>query len=165
MSEKLYCLLEEIGVMFEKHEHPAVFTCEEASKHLSHLLAPPNKNLFLRDKKGTEHFLVTVSEEKRVDLKGLSDVLGSSRLSFGSPERLKRSLDLEPGSVSILGLMNDREGKVKFFIDQDLLKATHIQSHPLVNTATLEIPVEDMRKFLNHTGHEMREIKIPQLRE
>jgi len=105
----IYEFLDANNVSYERHDHPEVFTVEESKKLSPELNGASTKNLFLRDKKGIRHFLVTVPEDKKVDLKALSSALDSSRLSFASPERLKTHLGIDPGSVSLLALANDSE--------------------------------------------------------
>ena len=105
-------------------------------------------------------FLVTVQEDKQIDLKALSGKLDSSRLSFASPERLKNHLGIEPGSVSLLALANDHDKKVEAFIDKDIWQEEAILCHPLVNTSTLVIPRKDMGQFLEKTGHGVKLIEI-----
>ncbi|MEC8939722.1 MAG: prolyl-tRNA synthetase associated domain-containing protein [SAR324 cluster bacterium] len=156
----IYEFLEANQVEYERHDHEAVFTVEESKKLSPELEGASTKNLFLRDKKGSRHFLVTVPEDKQVDLKALSGKLDCSRLSFASPERLKTHLGIEPGSVSLLALANDNENKVEAFIDQDIWQAEAILCHPLVNTSTLVIPREDMRQFLEKTGHGVKLIEV-----
>ena len=157
----IYEFLDANNVSYERHDHQAVFT-EEESKILSpELNGASTKNLFLRDKKGIRHFLVTVLEDKKVDLKALSYVLDSSRLSFASPERLKKHLGIEPGSVSLLALMKDSENNVEVFIDKEIWEDEAILCHPLVNTSTLVVPHKDMKSFLEKTGHGVRLIEVP----
>jgi Ala-tRNA(Pro) deacylase len=156
----IYEFLEANQVEYERHDHEAVFTVEESKKLSPELEGASTKNLFLRDKKGSRHFLVTVPEDKQVDLKALSGKLDCSRLSFASPERLKTHLGIEPGSVSLLALANDHEKKVEAFVDQDIWQAEAILCHPLVNTSTLVIPREDMRQFLEKTGHGVKLIEV-----
>ena len=156
----IYEFLEANQVEYERHDHEAVFTVEESKKLSPELEGASTKNLFLRDKKGARHFLVTVPEDKQVDLKALSGKLDCSRLSFASPERLKTHLGIEPGSVSLLALANDNENKVEAFIDQDIWQAEAILCHPLVNTSTLVIPREDMGQFLEKTGHGVKLIEV-----
>jgi Ala-tRNA(Pro) deacylase len=156
----IYEFLEANQVEYERHDHEAVFTVEESKKLSPELEGASTKNLFLRDKKGSRHFLVTVPEDKQVDLKALSGKLDCSRLSFASPERLKTHLGIEPGSVSLLALANDNENKVEAFIDQDIWQAEAILCHPLVNTSTLVIPREDMGQFLEKTGHGVKLIEV-----
>ena len=156
----IYEFLEAHQVEYERHDHEAVFTVEESKKLSLELEGVSTKNLFLRDKKGSRHFLVTVPEDKQVDLKALSGKLNCSRLSFASPERLKTHLGIEPGSVSLLALANDHENKVEAFVDKDIWLAEAILCHPLVNTSTLVIPREDMGQFLEKTGHRVKLIEI-----
>ena len=156
----IYEFLEANQFEYERHDHEAVFTVEESKKLSPELEGASTKNLFLRDKKGARHFLVTVPEDKQVDLKALSGKLDCSRLSFASPERLKTHLGIEPGSVSLLALANDNENKVEAFIDQDIWQAEAILCHPLVNTSTLVIPREDMGQFLEKTGHGVKLIEV-----
>lgn len=149
------------GIPFQRFDHEAVFTCEESAK-LPPMPGADTKNLFLRDDKGKRHFLVTVGHEKAVDLKALAKLLGIKGLGFASPERLKKFLGVEPGSVTILGLVNDKEHAVEVFIDEDVWKHDAICCHPLVNTATLSIPREGMEKFLSVTRHIPRILDVPQ---
>jgi Ala-tRNA(Pro) deacylase len=156
----IYEYLDANEVAYERHDHEAVFTVEESKQLSPELEGASTKNLFLRDKKGSRHFLVTVQEDKQVDLKVLSGKLDSSRLSFASPERLKTHLGIEPGSVSLLALANDYDNKVEAFIDQDIWQAEAILCHPLVNTSTLVIPREDLGQFLEKTGHGLKLIEV-----
>lgn len=118
------------------------------------------KNLFLRDKNGKRHFLVVVGYEKNVDLKKLKEVLEVQKLGFASEERLKKYLGVEPGSVTLLGLINDGEHIVEVFIDEKLWGES-FQCHPLVNTATLVISSEGIKDFLASTGHAYQIINVP----
>lgn len=156
----IYEYLDANEVAYERHDHEAVFTVEESKQLSPELEGASTKNLFLRDKKGSRHFLVTVQEDKQVDLKVLSGKLDSSRLSFASPERLKTHLGIEPGSVSLLALANDYDNKVEAFIDQDIWQAEAILCHPLVNTSTLVIPRKDLGQFLEKTGHGLKLIEV-----
>jgi Ala-tRNA(Pro) deacylase len=150
------------GIACERYDHEAVFTCEQAEGLGIPTDAAGTKNLFLRDRKGRRHFLVTVSAEKTVDLKALEEILGARGLSFASEDRLERHLGLQAGSVTILGVLNDRQGSVEVIVDEDLWKCTAIQCHPMVNTSTLAVSVDGIRRFLELTGHEPRIIRIPE---
>lgn len=156
----IYNFLEDNKISYQRFDHPAVYTCEEAEKLCPPMPGVSLKNLFLRDNKGERHFLVVVGYEKSVDLKTLKDVLGVSKLGFASPERLQKYLGVEPGSVTILGLVNDLEHNVEVFIDASLW-AKDFQAHPLVNTATLVINNEGIRKFFEATGHSYKIIDVP----
>ncbi len=153
--------IEEHGIAYTRHDHPAVYTVEEADQLVPDLPGAKTKNLFLRDDKGKRHFLVLVPSDKRVNLKALKGVLGVKRISFGSPERLKKHLGIEPGAVSLLAVYNDSEHKVEVVMDQDLWEADIFLFHPLVNTSTLVIKKRDIERFLDITGHGLKIVKIP----
>jgi len=144
-----------------RHEHAAVMTVAESEQLVPKLPGAKTKNLFLRDKKGLKHFLVTIPASLSVDLAQLGDMLGAGRLGFGSAERLLKYLCLTPGSVSVLGLVNDPEHCVQCVIDQNLWDAEAIQAHPLINTATMVIPHAQLEKFLVATGHTPLVIRVP----
>jgi len=149
------------GISAPRHEHPAVMTCEEADRLVPRLPGAKSKNLFLRDRKGLRHLLVTVPPERAVDLNALGAALGVGRLGFASPERLHKHLAITPGSVSLLALMNDRAHAVELVIDRTLWEAAAIQAHPLVNTATMVLAHADLERFLAATGHAPCIIDVP----
>ena len=157
----IYSLLDQLAIPYQRFDHPPVFTCEEASRLLPDLPAAKTKNLFLRDPKSERLFLVVSPEEHRVDLKALADMLGVKRLSFGSPERLDAVLGLTPGSVTLLAMMRDREKAVELVVDEAIWKAEQVQCHPLVNTATLIIRLDDVRRLLTHLGREATVMRLP----
>ena len=157
----IYEFLDSINVSYERFDHPAVYTVSEAKKLSPEMDGASTKNLFLRDKKGIRHFLVVVPQDKQVDLKELSSILEASRLSFASPDRLKKYLGIEPGSVSILALLNDPEKTVEVFVDNELWNAEIILCHPLVNTSTLAITRDWIKQFLEKTGHNLMLVEIP----
>lgn len=161
MSElKVYEALERLGISYAKHDHPPVFTVEEAEKHWENIEGAHCKNLFLRNKKGNRHYLVILESAKRADLKILNAKLGEDRLSFASPERLRRYLGLETGAVSPFGLINDSKNEVEVVIDQDLKKAERVNFHPNVNTATVGLDFTDFEKFLSWCGNRIRYLQF-----
>jgi Ala-tRNA(Pro) deacylase len=141
------------GIVYEKFEHRAVFTCEEAEQ-LPPMPGMGTKNLFLRDKKGKRHFLVCLPYDKKLSLKDFAERVGVQGVSLASPERLRAHLGVEAGSVTIIGLVNDTQHAVELWIDEELWQAALIHGHPLRNTATLSIPHEGVVAFLQTTGHE-----------
>jgi Ala-tRNA(Pro) deacylase len=157
----IHTFLDSLGIAYEHYNHPAVFTCEQAKELTLDIPGADTKNLFLRDKNAKRHFLVTVGHEKKVDLRALSELLNVQKLSFGSPERLMKYLGVEPGSVTILGLMNDTDHTVEFFVDEDVWQAESFRVHPLVNTASLVISKQGIEKFLQTTGHELQVLNVP----
>ena len=157
----IYSFLKRHGIAYERQDHPAVFTVAQARRLVPPLPGAKTKNLFLRDRKGERHFLVVVGYEKAVDLKAMSSVLGVSKLGFASPERLQRYLGVDPGAVSILGVVNDARGDVEVIVDRVLWQANAFQCHPLVNTSTLVISRADIKRFLDATGHQVRIVDVP----
>ena len=157
----IYEFLDSVDVLYERFDHPAVYTVSEAKEMSPEIDGASTKNLFLRDKKGIRHFLVVVPQDKQVDLKELSSILEASRLSFASPDRLKKYLGIEPGSVSILALLNDPEKIVEVFVDNELWNAEIILCHPLVNTSTLAITRNGIKQFLEKTGHNLMLVEVP----
>ena len=106
--------------------------------------------------------LVVVPAQKQVDIKALGGVIGADRLSFGSPDRLKRYLGVDPGSVTILALMRDPDHAVEVVFDESLGKEEAFQFHPLVNTSTLVISRDNLLRFIDATGHEVRNLEVPE---
>ena len=157
----IYAFLDAHEVRYDRTDHPAVFTVEESKRLVPPLPATQTKNLFLRDQKGARHFLVVVGHDTQVDLKALATVLRATKLSLGSPERLMTHLGIEPGSVSLLALVNDVDRRVEVFIDRPLWQAGALACHPLVNTVTLVIPHEGIERFLKATGHEAHPVDVP----
>lgn len=156
----IYAFLSSHGITYQRFDHDAVFTCEQSAK-LPPMPGADTKNLFLKDDKGRRHWLVSVPHEKQVDLKALAAMLGERRLGFASPERLKKYLGVEPGSVTILGLVHDMEHAVTFVIDASIWNTESVQCHPLVNTGTLVIPHAGLETFLKATGHTPKVLDVP----
>lgn len=149
------------GISFEKFDHPAVFTCEEAERLCPPMPGTATKNLLLRDRKGEQNFLVVVGYDTAADLKGLKELLKVDKLSFASPERLLSLLGVTPGAVTLLGIMNDTDHRVDVILDEAIWNAGALQCHPLVNTSTLVIPHAGIARFLETTGHAPRILRVP----
>lgn len=149
-----------LGIPYERHEHPPVATVQEAEQHWAGIAATHAKNLFLRNQKGTRHFLVVLEAHKRADLAALGLALGEGRLTFASPERLLKYLGLTPGAVSPFGLINDPERHVAVVIDETIRDADRVAFHPNVNTQTIVLAGADFQRFLADTGHAVRWIAV-----
>ncbi len=122
-----------LSIKYEYHEHVAVYTSEQARRLIPPLAGASAKNLFLRDRKGHRHFLLSLPDTKVMDLKSLAASLGLSGLSLASPERLLKYLGITPGAVSLMALVNDTQDKVEVLVDDDLWQADYLQCHPFVN--------------------------------
>jgi Ala-tRNA(Pro) deacylase len=161
MKSALYAFLEQHALAYQRFEHPPVYTCEEARALCPDMPGAETKNLFLCDGKGIRHLLVAVPADAAVDIKALSQQLDAKGLRFASPERLQRHLGLQPGSVTLLAALNDRDGAVEVVIDAALWQADAILCHPLVNTETLAVPRAELARFLELTGHPPKVLAIP----
>ena len=139
--------------VYQRLEHPAVFTCAEADSHHAGIEAVSTKNLFLCDKKGRRFFLAVTSCEKTVKLDSLSVQLNSPHLRFGSEENLMRLLGVTRGSVTMMGLANDTEHQVELWVDEEIWRDENFLCHPLVNTATLVLSKAELERFFELTGH------------
>jgi Ala-tRNA(Pro) deacylase len=157
----VYAALDALGISYERHEHPAVFTAADASQFWDPIPGVQCKNLFLRNKKGDRHYLVVVEIGKRVDLKDLVRTVADDRLSFGSAERLMAELGLTPGSVSPFGLINDADGSVRVLIDQDLKGADRLIFHPNINTASVVVSWGGLERFLATRANRVAVISLP----
>lgn len=153
-APELFRFLGELGIDTKTVTHPPLFTVEQSQALRGQIAGAHTKNLFLRDRKDA-HFLVTVEEEAEVDLKRIHTLIGASgKVSFGKPEMLMEYLGVIPGAVTPLGLINDREGKVRFVLDQALATAEIVNAHPLTNEATTSLSGADLLRFVKATGHE-----------
>lgn len=161
-KEKIYQLLEEKQIQFDRLEHGAVYTMEEMDAAGITAKGTVCKNLFLRDSKGKRHFLVTAPENKRVDLKQLAEKIGSTRLSFGSAERLAKYLGVQQGSVSPLGILNDESQSVVFVADEDLKNDPAVGVHPNDNTATIWLKFSDLQKLIQDHGNSIVFVHLPE---
>ena len=155
--QQLFAKLEALGIAQRTVEHPPVFTVEEAKALRGNLPGHHIKNLFLRNKK-EEMWLVVALEDRAIDLKRLGEALGAGRLSFGSPDRLRRHLGVEPGSVTPLALVNDETRVVRLALDRGLAESGPdgggpVNAHPLVNTMTTAIAIADLLRLFEATGH------------
>ena len=159
-EQELLDFLSSSGILYQRYEHPAVYTCEQASLFTLDCPGAHTKNLFLEGD-NQNLYLITTLESKRIDFKRLEKVLQTRRLRFGSPEKMGRYLGVEPGSVTMLSLINDHASQVRLLVDADLKNETAWQCHPLVNTSTLVITSRDMERFFSLTHHSLEYVEIP----
>jgi len=158
---EIYSFLQQNDIHYQRIDHPAVFTCEQAAALVPAFDGAETKNLFLKDKKGRHHFLVVTDYGKTVALRDLGPRLGVTGLSFASADRLAEYLGVAPGSVTLLALVNDRDRRVTVVIDRDLWQEAAFGCHPLVNTSTLVLARTELEKFIRATGHPIQLIDIP----
>jgi Ala-tRNA(Pro) deacylase len=158
--DELFAFLDSLGITVTTKTHPPMFTVADSQVLRGEIAGGHTKNLFLKDKKDN-FFLVTVDEEAEVDLKQIHHLIGaSSRVSFGKPEALMELLGVVPGSVTVFGLINDTEKRVKLVLDAPLMENEIVNAHPLSNEATTSIASGDLLTFVKATGHEPLVLKV-----
>ena len=153
---RTYDLLDSLGIQYERVDHEEANTME-ACLAIDEILAPAVicKNLFLCNTQQTKFYLLMIREDKKFKTKDISKQINSARLSFAPAEYMERFLDITPGSVSVMGLMNDKENQVQLLVDEDVLKGEYFGCHPCINTSSLKLKVEDVfGKFLEAIHHE-----------
>lgn len=158
---RTYDLLDKLGVAYERVDHEAAMTmevCQEIDKVLQATIC---KNLFLCNRQENKFYLLMIPDTKVFHTKDLSAQINSSRLSFAKPEYMEKFLDITPGSVSVLGLMNDTENHVQLLIDEDVLKGEFIGCHPCINTSSIRFHTSDLvEKVLPAVNHEFIKVKL-----
>jgi len=145
--------LEALGISFERYEHPPLASAADAAPYWADIDAAHTKNLFLRNQKGTRHYLLVIELLKRADLRAVANQIGDGKLSFGTPEQLMTLLGVTPGSVSPFGLIHDTARQVRVCLDRDLKTRERISFHPNINTATLVLTFRDFERFLADRGN------------
>jgi len=158
---RTYDLLDSLGIRYQRIDHEAAYNmaaCDEIDAMLDVTMC---KNLFLCNRQKTEFYLLLLPGDKKFKTKELSNQINTARLSFADAEYMLKYLDILPGSVSVMGLMNDKDCAVKLLIDEDVLAAGYIGCHPCVCTASLKIKTSDVvEKFLPATKHGFRTVKL-----
>ena len=164
---RVYDLLDSLGIAYQRVDHEAAMTmeaCGEIDQALSKGVENEVeicKNLFLCNRQATEFYLLLIPGDKPFKTKYLSAQIGSSRLSFAKPEAMQEYLDITPGSVSVMGLMNDRDKRVQLLIDEDVLAAEYFACHPCINTSSLRFRTGDLiEKVIPAMGHEPKMVKL-----
>lgn len=159
---RVYDLLDALHIPYQRIDHEAAMTMEACAAVDEALGATICKNLMLCNRQCTEFYLLLLPGNKPFKTKELSKQIGSSRLSFAAPEYMEQFLDITPGSLSILGLMNDKENKVQLLIDRDVLGGEWIGCHPCINTSSLRIPTKDMlERLIPAMNHPYRTVALP----
>lgn len=160
-KQEVYDFLNDKGISFEITEHKAVYNMDELAEVALPYPEADAKNLFVRDDKKRNYYLITVKGDKRVDLKAFQQQNGTRRLSFASADDLMAIMKLIPGSVTPLGVLNDAECKVQVYLDRDFLDAPgKIGVHPNDNTATVWLQTEDLLSIIKDHGNTVQTVQI-----
>ena len=161
-EEKTYNFLDSISLSYRTLKHPKADTMEECLKVRDRINAPVAKNLFLTNKQQTQFYLLLTPGEKVFKTKFLSSQINSARLSFANEEHMQKLLGVKPGSVTVLGLMNDTENKVKLLIDEDLKQEAMFACHPCINTASVVFSFKDLiEKVIPSLSHSIHWVSLP----
>lgn len=151
---RVYDFLDSLNIEYVTADHERADTMEACNKIDEALDVVMCKNLFLCNRQKTNFYLLMMPGNKPFKTKELSSQINSARLSFASADAMLEFLDIQPGAVSVMGLMNDKENNVKLLVDEDILKDEYIGCHPCVNTSSLKIKTEDIfDKFINAVNH------------
>lgn len=158
---RVYDLLDSLHIEYERTDHEKADTMEECHDIDAVLNATVCKNLFLCNRQKTNFYLLMMPGEKPFKTKELSSQINSARLSFASPEDMERLLDITPGSVSVMGLMNDKDNQVQLLVDEDVLEGEYLGCHPCINTSSLKMKTKDVfERFLPAVHHNMLTVHL-----
>jgi Ala-tRNA(Pro) deacylase len=158
---RVYDFLDEVGVSYQRVDHEALATMDACLEVDELLGVHMCKNLFLCNEQKTKFYLLLMPGDKKFKTKDLSKQIGSARLSFGSYEDMEKYLDITPGSVSIMGVMNDKDNQVQLLLDEDIMKEKYLACHPCINTSSIKVKMEDvLERFLPAVGHEPIVVKL-----
>lgn len=151
---RVYDLLDSLAIEYFRTDHEHADTMEECNKIDAVLDVVICKNLFLCNRQKTDFYLLMMPGNKPFKTKELSSQINSARLSFAPPDAMLEYLDIKPGAVSVMGLMNDKDNHVKLLVDEDVLKDEYVGCHPCVNTSSLKLKTEDVfGKYLKAVNH------------
>ena len=157
--EDLYKLLESLNIKFKVFEHPPFYTVSEAKKYRKDMCGFHTKNLFLRDK-NKKSYLVIAHEDSVIDLALLPERIRSSRLSFGSKERLFEELGVFPGAVTPLSVVNNPKRNINIFLDAEMSQQDNIFCHPLVNDRTISLSYKSLLTYFDHLGLSFKTVSL-----
>lgn len=158
---RTYDLLDGLGVEYDRVDHAPAMTMEDCKEVDEILESMVCKNLFLCNRQETAFYLLMIPDTKVFHTKDLSAQIGSARFSFAKPEYMEKFLDITPGSVSVMGLMNDTEHRVKLLIDEDVLSSEYVGCHPCINTSSIRFRTSDLvEKILPAMEHDFIKVKL-----
>ena len=160
-ERRVYDLLDELGIPYQRIDHEPADNMEACREIDETLQATICKNLFLCNRQQTNYYLLMMPDTKNFKTKEISGQIGSARLSFAPFDKMEEFLDIHPGAVSVMGLMNDKENKVQLLVDEDVLKGEYLGCHPCVNTSSLKLKTKDVFEvFLKAVHHDYRTVVL-----
>ncbi|MGC6770282.1 prolyl-tRNA synthetase associated domain-containing protein [Enterococcus sp. LJL51] len=157
---KVASVLKDMNIAFEIVEHPPVFTTEEADSYIVGIPGVRTKSMFLTNKKKTAYYLLIMDDSKRVDMNKFKEMVGETRIKMASSESLMEQMQLSPGSVSIFGLLNNKQKNIQVFFDQAILSEKRMSFHPNMNTKTIFLDTCAVLTFVKETGFDYTAIDL-----
>lgn len=158
---RVYDMLDAAGVEYQRIDHEAVYTMGECEERETLLNAKICKNLFLCNRPKTHFYMLMIPGDKKLKMKELSKQLGLPHLSFADEKYMEEFLDITPGSVSIMGLMNDKDNRVELLVDEDVINSEYLGCHPCINTTSLRLKTKDVfEKILPIMRHDFKTVKL-----
>ncbi|OGR27470.1 MAG: DNA-binding protein [Desulfobacterales bacterium RIFOXYA12_FULL_46_15] len=158
-QEELLNVLDKIGIEYTNHEHPAVYTVEEADRHHEGIEGIHSKNLFFKDRKKNLILIVTLSD-KPIKIKEVEKKIDTKGLTFGKPELLAEVLGVIPGAVTPLAVINAKNHDLRVILDEEMMEHELLNFHPIVNTATTTLASKDLLKFMEHCNQGVEIIRL-----
>ena len=158
-QEELLHVLDKIGIDYTNHEHPAVYTVEEADLHHDGIDGVHSKNLFFKDRKKNLILIITLSD-KPIKIKEIEKKIDTKGLTFGKPDLLTEVLGVIPGAVTPLAVINAKNHDVRVILDEEMMEHALLNFHPLVNTATTTLASKDLMKFMEHCNQRVEIIRL-----
>ena len=160
MRKQLLEQLKSLNINYKIKEHPPVATVQEAREHWKDVPGTHCKNLFLRDKRGKQHYLVVLEKDQPFSFDTINEILGNEKVSFASERRLMKHLQLTPGSVTPFGVISDTENHVIVLLDEQLKTSELINFHPNINTATVTLSFSDFERFMHQCGNTFKYLDL-----
>ncbi|MBQ0146371.1 MAG: prolyl-tRNA synthetase associated domain-containing protein [Lachnospiraceae bacterium] len=161
-EKRVYDFLDSMGIQYSRVDHSSAFTMEDCKSIDEALGVALCKNLFLCTGNKKQYFLLLMPDDKPFKTKNITAQIGTGRLSFGSADKMLEYLDIEPGAVSVMGLMNDHDNSVKLLVDKDLLDEEYFACHPCVNTSSIRLKTSDVfGLYLKEVHHDMQVVELP----
>lgn len=160
MTNRVMTKLDELAISYETVEHPPVYITEEANRYIEGKEGVRTKSLFLTNRKKTAYYLLIMDDSKQLNMPNFQETVEGSRIKFSSPVSLMEKLGLEPGAVSIFGLINNEEKDVHVYFDKDIITEERMSFHPNTNTITLFIKTQDVLSFVEELGFTYQTITL-----
>lgn len=160
MDKPVFEKLEDLGIAYQVVEHPPALTTEEADAYIEGLEGGRTKSMFLTNKKKTAFYLLIMDDRKQLDMELFKELVGANRIRMASSDSLMEKMSLPAGTVSIYGLLNNKEKDIQVYFDEEILSEAILTFHPNVNTKTIFVKTEDVLRFVKEIGFDYQVIQL-----